>query len=171
MRKMIFSPLFMTLPLLMLGAGCVTKISDLDSTPVVTATAVDSRDEANKTTEITYSVSTNTTDPVRFCDGSNMDSKAYKNSLTNKVTQTVSGHLTTEEKIKKTLSLAAEAQGFHSTYTQISNVTFENGKVIMHSANGWAGASIFYCAWTPFVEKNLEQFSEVKEIQWQAGQN
>ena len=102
-----------------------------------------------------------------FCDGMNMDSIGYKAALTKKVTQIVPGSLTTEEKIKATLRLAvADSGSFGENYALTANTTFENGIVTMHSANGWAGSSIFYCAWKPFVEKNLEQFTEVKEIKW-----
>ena len=78
--------------------------------------------------------------------------------------------LTLEEKIKTTLALGAEAESFDTSYTRTASITYENGLVTMHSASGWAGSSIFYCRWTPFVEKNLEQFEEVKQIRWQAGQ-
>lgn len=105
-----------------------------------------------------------------FCDGENMDSTGYKSSLTKKIIQTVPGSLTIEERIKTTLVLAAEAQSFNKMYTRTDNITFENGIVTMHSASGWAGSSIFYCAWTPFVERNLEQFGEIKKINWQADQ-
>lgn len=105
-----------------------------------------------------------------FCSGNTMDSAGYKVALTQKITRTEPGNMTVEQKIKTTLGLAADDQRFNQIYTRTDSTTFENGVVTMHSASGWAGASIFYCAWTPFVEKNLEQFAEVKEIKWQAGQ-
>jgi hypothetical protein len=97
-----------------------------------------------------------------------MDSVGYKAALTKKVSKTVPGILTTaEEKIRTTLRLAvADAGTFGENYALTADTTFENGIVTMHSANGWAGSSIFYCAWKPFVEKNLEQFPEVKKIKW-----
>lgn len=107
--------------------------------------------------------------PNSFCNGENMDSAGYKIALTKKVTQNEqneAGNPTTEEKIKTTLRLAASAQSFSPAYTRIASTTFKDGVVTMHSASGWAGSSIFYCAWKPFVEKNLEQFAGVKEIQW-----
>ncbi|MDO8509605.1 MAG: hypothetical protein Q7S24_00500, partial [bacterium] len=101
-----------------------------------------------------------------FCNGGNMDSVGYKNALTKKITLTELSRITTTEKIKITLRLAADAQKFNDAYTNIANTTFVNGVVTMNSAGGWPGSSIFYCAWKPFVEKNLEQFAEVREIKW-----
>jgi len=99
-----------------------------------------------------------------FCDGTNMDSAGYKSMLTNEISKTriLPKSLTTEEKIKKTLHFALN----NNTDTLIDNLIFENGIVTMPVEDGWAGVSIFYCRWKPFVEKNLEQFSEVKEIKW-----
>jgi len=119
------------------------------------------------TTSIVYYLLDKPAGSPNFCDGENMDSIGYKAALTKKVTQIVPGSLTTEEKIKATLRLAvADSGSFGENYALTANTTFENGIVTMHSANGWAGSSIFYCAWKPFVEKNLEQFPEVKEIKW-----
>ena len=124
----------------------------------------------SKSTDIHYYLLENPVGSNYFCDGQNEDSKRYKKSLTKKITLTVPGNLTIEEKIKTTLGLAAKAQFFNESYTRTDSIIFENGVVTMHSASGWAGSSIFYCAWTPFVERNLEQFREVKEIKWQASQ-
>ena len=120
---------------------------------------------ANNTT-ISYYLLNNPADSTNFCNGENMDSTGYKAALTKEITKTFEGKLTIEEKIKKTLALAvADSESFSETYALTANTTFENGIVTMHSANGWAGSSIFYCSWKPFVEKNL-RFPEIKEIKW-----
>jgi hypothetical protein len=119
------------------------------------------------TTSIVYYLLDKPAGSPNFCDGENMDSVGYKAALTKKMTQTVPGNLAIEEKIRATLRLAvADSGSFGENYALTADTTFENGIVTMHSANGWAGSSIFYCAWKPFVEKNLEQFSDVKEIKW-----
>lgn len=118
-------------------------------------------------TSITYYLFGVPESSPNFCDGENMDSAGYKAALTKKITQIVPGSLTTEEKIKTTLSLAvADSGSFSENYARTASTTFENGIITMHSADGWAGSSIFYCSWKPFVEKNLEQFPEIKEIKW-----
>lgn len=121
------------------------------------------------TTTITYYLLAKSEDSSKYCNGENMNSPAYKQALSKKMTKIVSNSLTVEERIKITLNLAAERQSFNQSYTRIASTTFANGILTMNSASGWSGVSIFYCAWKPFVEKNLEQFAEVKEIKWQAG--
>lgn len=104
---------------------------------------------------------------MKFCNGVNMNSAGYKAALTQKKTQNVMGDLAIEQKIQVTLRVAAEAAQFNTAYTRTASTTFANGTATMHSANGWAGSSIFYCAWKPFVEKNLAQFPEVTNIKWE----
>jgi len=121
--------------------------------------------ESTKTV-ITYYTLSKPENKTNFCDGANMDSAGYKTALTKQITVTLPENLTIEKKIIKTLSLGANAEQYGEEYTNIASTTFKNGIVTMYSLNGWAGSSIFYCSWKPFVEKNLEQFSEVKEIRW-----
>jgi hypothetical protein len=122
-------------------------------------------DEAN--TSVAYYLLGKPDGRPNFCDGENMDSAGYKAALTKRIAKIVPGRLTTEEKIRTTLRLAVAGSGsFGENYALTANTTFGNGIVTMHSASGWAGSSIFYCAWKPFVERNLEQFPEVKEIKW-----
>lgn len=123
---------------------------------------------ATTNTLITYYVLDKTNVNTTFCNGNEMDSAGFKAALSKKIVVTVPGVLTTEEKIKKTLSLAATANSFDETYARTAGIVYKNNTVAMGSADGWAGSSIFYCAWKPFVEKNLEQFSEVKKIIWDA---
>lgn len=119
------------------------------------------------TTDVTYYLLDKPASSLKFCNGANMSSAGYKTALTQKKIQNVMGDLAIEEKIQVTLRLAAEAGGFNTVYTRTASTTFADGIVTMHSANGWAGSSIFYCAWKPFVEKNLSQFPEVRKIKWE----
>ncbi len=121
-----------------------------------------------KNTSITYYVLEKKNVNETFCNGADMDEVGFKAALTKQINVTVPGNLTIEERIIKTLSLAAVANSFESSYARVDEVAYKNNVVSMGPANGWAGSSIFYCAWKPFVEKNLEQFSDVKEIIWDA---
>ena len=126
---------------------------------------IDSK-SAITSTPITYYMLEKANTNEAFCNGADMDGVGFKAALTKKITTAVSGNLTTQEKIIKTLSLAAAANAFNESYTRVGEVSYNNNVVYMGSVDGWAGSSIFYCAWKPFVEKNLEQFPEVKEIVW-----
>lgn len=119
-------------------------------------------------TAITYYILEKPNTNNTFCNGADMDGAGFKAALTKKITTSIPGNATTEEKIIKTLSLAAAANSFNASYARVDEVSYKNNVVSMGPADGWAGSSIFYCAWKPFVEKNLEQFPEVKEIIWGA---
>ncbi len=121
-----------------------------------------------KSTPITYYILDKINTNQTFCNGDNMDSAGFKAALTKKINIDVPNNLTTEEKIIKTLSLAAAGNSFNKPYTRIEEISYKNNIVYMGPVEGWAGSSIFYCAWKPFVEKNLEQFEDVKEIIWDA---
>jgi len=123
---------------------------------------------AIKSTIISYYIFDKKNTNETFCNGEDMDSAGFKSALTKKVNVTVSGNLTINERIIKTLSLASTANNFNKAYTRINEIVYKNNIVAMGSTDGWAGSSIFYCGWKPFVEKNLEQFSDVKKIIWDA---
>ncbi|MFA6424012.1 MAG: hypothetical protein WCV83_01710 [Candidatus Magasanikbacteria bacterium] len=158
MNKKIAFLLILVAPFLIMGVGCSQEQPNQ---------SIRLNQPTQPTqTQISYYFTGGVADVSNFCDGEKMDSASYKAAITKRVVQIVTGNLTTEEKIKTTLSLAADAELFDQTYTRIARTVFENGIVTMHSADGWAGSSIFYCGWKPFVEKNLEQFQEVKRIEW-----
>lgn len=156
MNKKTLILLALITPFLILGAGC-EKQKNNDQINVL---------QIPTSTTITYYLLNKPAVNTDFCDGNNMNSVGFKTALTQKITTNIIGDLTIEEKIKTTLNLAADAGLFSQTNTRIASTTFAAGVVTMHSANGWAGSSIFYCAWKPFIEKNLEQFGEVKKIEW-----
>ncbi|HBU07220.1 MAG TPA: hypothetical protein DEB09_04010 [Candidatus Magasanikbacteria bacterium] len=156
MNKKLLIILAVIVSTLTIGAGCAKqKIINLTNLPLVASSTV--------TTYYTYN---QPVDGISYCDGANMDSGGYKAALVKYITLTLPGNLTTEERIKSVLDVAADNEQFNRVYTRTVSTTFENGIITMHSADGWAGSSIFYCRWKPFVEKNLEQFSEVKKIEW-----
>ena len=151
------------LPIIMLvtlGAGCLPVVRNQQPTPLTVAPT---------NTTITFFGPKNQGDKIAYCNGAEMDSARFKNSLTKMITKVVPGDLTLKQKIVATLTYAAnDLQGFNEdgTYTRAASITFENGTVTLYPAGGWAGSSIFMCAWQPFVEKQLEQFPEVKKVEW-----
>lgn len=151
--------------LLILGAGCTSSVSvGLQPTSTVGITTTPVKQE----TTLTYYTSAKPY--TTFCNGTDMNSAGYKQSLTEKNTKTVPGVLLVEDIIKNTLISAANNSDFVSSglYTRIASTTFSNGVVTVRPASGWAGSSIFMCAWQPFVEKQLETIPEVKQIKWEA---
>ncbi len=116
---------------------------------------------------INYYLSSGSDNQLAYCNGAEMDGAGYKRTLAREIILTVPGNLSTEDRIKTTLRMAAaDSNGFSATYTRVENTTVSNGVATLRPAGGFAGSSIFMCAWKPFVEKNLEQFPEVKHIEW-----
>lgn len=145
------------------GFGC-TKINEQGTPAPITAKPV---------TEIKYYISPNGADnKLKYCNGADMDSAGYKKTLTKEVTTTVEGTLTGSELAMKTIQLAAEAEGLNSNNIadQTDFIKIVGDTAYIKPAEGWAGVSIFLCAWTPFVEKQLEQFTEIKKVIWASNQ-
>ncbi len=153
MKKLILPLVF----LVTMGAGCATADQP------IAATSTPQKLE----TTITYYVAQNADVRTQFCNGADMDSAGYKNAVATKQTKVVPGKLLTFEQIKAVLKAAAAVDFADSPYTLIDKTTFDNGVVTLHPAGGWAGSSIFLCAWKPFAEKQLEQFPEVKSVKWE----
>lgn len=104
---------------------------------------------------------------LKYCNGAEMDSAGYKNSLTEKAEVHLSQKLSGIDLIKRTLDEAAAAEGFSPNLAADADyVKIVGDTAYLKPVDGWAGVSIFLCAWQPFVEKNLEQFSEIKKVEW-----
>ncbi len=105
---------------------------------------------------------------TKYCDGVNMDSAGYRKSLTKLETQVVTGNLSTNAEIaKEAVILTSKAATLE---TMIDNnpdfVRIIGDTAYMKPIDGWAGVSIFLCAWQPLVEINLLQFPEIKNVAW-----
>jgi hypothetical protein len=104
---------------------------------------------------------------TKYCDGANMDSIGYKKSLTKLETRVMPGNLSAAEIAKQAVILASKA----STLETVIDNEPDFIKIIGDTAyvkpiDGWAGVSIFMCAWQPLVETNLLQFSTIKKVTW-----
>jgi len=122
-----------------------------------------------QTTEISYYISPNgPDDKLKYCNGADMDSEGYRKTLTKLVTTTVEGILSDEALINKTLNLAAQAAGFSPNPAENEDyLSLVGGAPSVKQLDGWAGVSIFLCAWQPFVERNLELLPKyIGNIPW-----
>lgn len=121
--------------------------------------------ETPKTT-VTYFVSPN--EYIKYCNGEDMDSAGYKKSITRKMSNLVEGDdLSLEQKAKIAINEASalanlgDITSIDNNYLKISGNT-----AYLKPVEGWAGVSIFLCAWQPLVEVNLLQYPEIKKIIW-----
>jgi hypothetical protein len=121
-------------------------------------------------TEITFYLAPSPTTSLTYCNGAVYDSKGFKTELTVEQKKMVGGKLSLEDRVKSTIAMAAAASpNFNAQYTRVMSTTVSNtGVVTLRPAGGFAGVSIFMCAWQPFVEKQLEQFgANIKGIVWE----
>jgi len=157
-----------------LGAGCARggnpSVPSAGNKPSVTTTPAPTptpEPDIATTSTITYYVSSDPKARITYCGGPT-DSVGYKKTLTVEVSKEMNIQFVGEEKIKKTLEMAvADTDFWNSPYTRVASTTFENGVVTVRPAGGFAGVSLFMCAWQPFVEKQLTQFPEVKQVKWE----
>lgn len=113
---------------------------------------------------ISYLVST--ADRYKYCNGANMDSAGYRKTITKLVTQLVpKQNLSREAFINETIKMASGRDnvifGSYKTVVKIKGNT-----AYIRPIDGWAGISIFMCAWQPLVEVNLLRFPEIKKVVW-----
>lgn len=145
--------------LLALGAGCSKQPAPIIPKPKPPLTVLK---------VVSYTSERPSTD---FCNGDQMDSAAYKQALTKRTIGTITPSGYIDQDIRNVLFFALVNSEFaNNQNTRVASTTYDRatGIVTMRPAGGWAGSSIFMCAWKPFVEKQLEQFSkEVLQIKWE----
>lgn len=125
--------------------------------------------EPAKTT-ISFLVSTE--DVSKYCNGGDMDSAGFRKTITKTLTKdAASANLPRNELIKQTIVAASEEENL-TTITQgpaaDDFLKIAGDTAYLAPIDGWAGVSIFLCAWKPLVEVNLLSFPEIKNIVWQA---
>ncbi|MCX6745427.1 MAG: hypothetical protein NTX00_00215 [Candidatus Parcubacteria bacterium] len=124
--------------------------------------------EAKKETKISFLVPTQ--DPLKYCNGADMDSEGFRKTITNEVTRTIfETNLTEDQLANKTLELAAQEAKMNfpqSTTDPTGYMKVLGDTSYIQPTDGWAGVSIFMCAWKPFVEANLLKLSNIKNVVW-----
>ncbi|MDD5340847.1 MAG: hypothetical protein PHC97_00195 [Patescibacteria group bacterium] len=147
--------LFIAVLLATLTAGCSLTPTNQNQPPV------------NQVSETTVSFLVSPDAYTKYCNGADMDSAGYKKSLTKLETQTVPGNLTTAEIAKEAVILASKESTLETiTGNQPDFIKIVDDTAYIIPIEGWAGVSIFMCAWQPLVETNLLQFSEIKNVVW-----
>lgn len=120
-------------------------------------------------TKITYLVSTS--NATKYCNGANMDSAGYAKTITKKVTRTIHSpqKLSDNDRIRGAVLLASRATNMMTVLKAEPNIIKIKGDTAYVGAiDGWAGVSIFMCAWKPLVEANLLSFPQIKKVVWQS---
>ncbi len=119
-------------------------------------------------TSITYLVPT--ADPIKYCNGADMDSDGFRKTITKQVTKTIPQiNISLSQLANKTLELAAQEANItfpQSTTDPTTYIKVIGDTAYVQPTEGWAGVSIFLCYWKPFVEVNLLQIPDIKKVEW-----
>lgn len=137
-----------------------TKLSDfMASSQAAASKAVN----GSSSTLITYLASAEET--TKFCDGENMDSDGYRQTITvEKTAPAAAGELSPTDLAQATLSAATEGTMCQQVVQQ---ATVSNGALYIPPIDGWAGVSITMCWCRPLVEVNALRLPEVTQVIWQ----
>jgi len=105
-------------------------------------------------------------DKNKYCNGVEMESVAYQNTITE--LKTVSSTLIkpTEIEFIKSIILAATSGNCRDALAK-TDISFKNGVVSIAPIDAWAGVSIAMCSCKPEVEVNLLSLPGVNQIIWE----
>ena len=99
-----------------------------------------------------------------------MDSEGFRQTITQKETTTIPETNLTQEQLANKMLIQAEqkaAMGWpQSNQDPVNYIKIRNQTAYVEPTEGWAGVSIFLCAWKPFVEINLLQFPGITSVVW-----
>lgn len=139
-------------------------INDKTNTNNVVSTSTDGIKTPDAVTQtVEYLVSKE--DTTKYCNGVDMDSLGYQKTINIKKATTTAETNPTRIQIIKTV-LNAATTGMCRTVINQSDITENNGTVLIPSFEGWAGISIAMCSCKPQVEVNLLQTPGVKKVIW-----
>jgi hypothetical protein len=159
MNKKLF--VFLSLgALLLVGAGCLAENQNGNTNANANVSP-----EPAKTT-ISFLVSTG--DKLKYCNGADMASEEFGKTITKTLTKDVPlADLSRNESIKQSIVAASEEESLTNIVDQGNDfLKIAGDTAYLAPIDGWAGVSIFLCAWKPLVEVNLLNFSEIKKVVW-----
>jgi hypothetical protein len=105
---------------------------------------------------------------IKYCNGADMDSEGFRKTITKTITITIPAiNLSREELIKQSVVAASEQAQLDTAISIDQNfLKIVGDTAYIRPIEGWAGVSIFLCAWKPLVEVNLLRFPEIKKVEW-----
>lgn len=151
--------LFVIALLALITAGCNLSSMNQNQAPT---------NQPSAPTETTVSFLISPDVYTKYCDGANMDSEGYKASITKQITKTLLGtNLSQNELVNKTIILASEESNLTTVVSADQDfIRIVNDTAYVKPIEGWAGVSIFMCAWKPLVETNILFLTNIKNVVW-----
>jgi|GEM_PF-1914059 len=124
----------------------------------------------NVATGTSVSIVLPTEDRLKYCNGADMDSAGFKKTITQKETVTIpETNLDPTQLANQMIVLAAQKADItfpQSNENPLAYIKVINQTAYIEPTEGWAGVSIFLCAWQPFAEVNLLQLPGIQKVEW-----
>lgn len=105
-------------------------------------------------------------DATKYCNGVDMKSDEYRQTITVPVITTTPANLTQTELVKFVVNAATT--GMCQTALNQADISVANGVVQIPPLDGWAGISIALCSCQPQVEVNLLRLPGITNVSWSA---
>lgn len=115
-------------------------------------------------TIITYLISKE--DPLKYCNGGDMNSDAYRKTITAEMSSTTPEINLTEAQLAKDTAILATSGMCQTVLKQLPDFTVASGTVEIPPISGWAGVSIVMCYCQPQVEVNLLRLPGITKVVW-----
>jgi len=115
------------------------------------------------TQTITYLISQS--DPVKYCNGVDMDSTGYQKTITTEMTTSTSELNTNILQLIKSIINVATTGMCREALNRV-DITENKGVVTISPIEAWAGVSITMCSCRPQVEVNLLRLPGITEVLW-----
>jgi len=146
-----------------LAAGCSLPTPSASMSKPISAVPPVSTKAATSTT-ISYLVSREDTN--KYCNGADMNSAAYRQTITVPMSSTTLETNLTEAQLAKETAILATSGMCQEVLRQLPDFTVASGTVEIPPIEGWAGVSIVMCYCQPQVEVNLLRLPGITKVSW-----
>jgi hypothetical protein len=105
-------------------------------------------------------------DPLKYCNGGDMNSDAFRKTITVPMSSTTPEINLTEAQIAKDTAILSTSGMCQDVLRQLGDFTVASSTVSIPPIDGWAGVSIVTCYCQPQVEVNLLRLPGITKVIW-----
>ena len=122
----------------------------------------------NQPTKTSINFLVSTEERLKYCNGDVMDSEGFRKTITKTLVRDVTpASLSSAELIKQAIIAASEQENLTDVIAVENDfLRIINDTAYLRPIDGWAGVSIFLCAWKPLVEVNLLYLANIQKVVW-----
>ena len=105
-------------------------------------------------------------DPLKYCNGADMNSDAFRKTITAPMSSTTPEINLTEAQLAKKTAILSTSGMCQDVLRQLGDFTVASSTVSIPPIDGWAGVSIVMCYCQPQVEVNLLRLPGITKVVW-----